>query len=61
MLALPGYVRTRFPGRTAVMLTVNADNPPAIALYAATGFTEAGVGLYTGGHSGPQHVLRLDV
>lgn len=61
MLALPDYVRTRFPGRTTVMLTVNADNPPAIALYAATGFADAGLGLYEGGHSGPQHVLRLDV
>ncbi|WP_035125980.1 GNAT family N-acetyltransferase [Conexibacter woesei] len=61
MLALPDYVRARFPGRTAVLLTVNADNPPAIALYAATGFVDAGVGIYEGGHAGPQHVLRLDV
>lgn len=61
MLALPDYVRAHFPGRTVVMLTVNADNPPAIALYAATGWVDAGVGLYEGGHAGPQHVLRLDV
>jgi ribosomal protein S18 acetylase RimI-like enzyme len=61
MLALPAYVRARFPGRTTVMLTVNVDNPPAIALYAAAGFTDAGVGLYEGGHAGAQHVLRLDV
>jgi GNAT superfamily N-acetyltransferase len=61
MLALPDYVRSRFPGRTVVMLTVNADNPPAIRLYASTGWVDAGVGLYEGGHAGPQHVLRLDV
>jgi ribosomal protein S18 acetylase RimI-like enzyme len=61
MLALPAYVRTRFPERRTVALTVNVDNPAAIALYAATGFVDAGGGLYYGGHAGPQHVLLLAV
>jgi GNAT superfamily N-acetyltransferase len=61
MLALPAYVRARFPDRIAVLLTVNTDNPPAIALYASAGFVDAGVGIYNGGHAGAQHVLRLDV
>jgi ribosomal protein S18 acetylase RimI-like enzyme len=61
MLALPAYVRERFPRRRFVTLTVNVDNPPAIALYCSTGFVEAGTGLYHGGAAGPQHVLILDV
>jgi ribosomal protein S18 acetylase RimI-like enzyme len=61
MLALPGYVRERFPERRTVALTVNVDNPVAIALYAATGFVDAGAGLYHGGHAGPQRVLLLHV
>ena len=61
MARLPAYVRARFPGRRFVTLTVNADNPPAIALYRRAGFVEAGVGIYHGGRAGPQHVLMLDV
>jgi|SRR4051812_19649168 GNAT superfamily N-acetyltransferase len=61
MLALPDYVRARFPDRTTVALTVNVDNPPAIRLYASAGFVDAGTGVYHGGHSGPQHVLLLRV
>jgi ribosomal protein S18 acetylase RimI-like enzyme len=61
MRALPAYVRARFPERTTVALTVNTDNPAAIALYASAGFVDAGTGLYHGGHAGPQHVLLLDV
>lgn len=61
MAALPAYVREHFPERRTVALTVNADNPAAIALYARAGFVDAGVGIYRGGRSGPQHVLVLDV
>lgn len=61
MAQLPAYVRERFPTRRFVMLTVNTDNPPAIALYRHAGFVDAGVGLYQGGRSGPQQVLMLDV
>jgi ribosomal protein S18 acetylase RimI-like enzyme len=61
MLALPAYVRERFPERRFVTLTVNVDNPPAIALYRGTGFVDAGTGDYHGGTAGPQHVLVLDV
>jgi ribosomal protein S18 acetylase RimI-like enzyme len=61
MAQLPAYVRGRFPRRRFVVLTVNVDNPPAIALYRRAGFTDAGVGVYRGGSSGPQHVLMLDV
>ncbi|HWH95737.1 MAG TPA: GNAT family N-acetyltransferase [Baekduia sp.] len=61
LLALPAYVRARFPERRVVALTVNVDNPAAIALYARTGFKDAGTGVYDGGHAGPQHVLLLEV
>ncbi|HET6510052.1 MAG TPA: N-acetyltransferase [Baekduia sp.] len=61
MAQLPAYVRARFPRRRFVALTVNTDNPPAIALYRRAGFVEAGIGLYLGGRSGPQQVLMLDV
>jgi GNAT superfamily N-acetyltransferase len=61
MAALPAYVRARFPERRTVALTVNDDNPAAIALYARARFVDAGVGIYRGGRSGPQHVLVLDV
>jgi ribosomal protein S18 acetylase RimI-like enzyme len=61
MAALPAYVRARFPGRRFVVLTVNVDNPAAIALYARAGFVDAGVGDYLGGRTGAQHVLLLDV
>jgi ribosomal protein S18 acetylase RimI-like enzyme len=61
LLALPAYVREHFPERRVVALTVNVDNPPAIALYARTGFVDAGTGIYLGGHAGPQHVLLLEV
>jgi GNAT superfamily N-acetyltransferase len=61
MRALPAYVREHFPERRVVALTVNADNPAAIALYARAGFVDAGVGSYRGARSGPQHVLVLDV
>jgi ribosomal protein S18 acetylase RimI-like enzyme len=58
---LPAYVREHFPTRRFVTLTVNTDNPPAIALYRRAGFVDAGTGLYLGGRAGPQHVLILDV
>jgi ribosomal protein S18 acetylase RimI-like enzyme len=61
LAALPAYVRARFPGRRFVTLTVNVDNPVAIALYARAGFVDAGIGDYLGGRTGPQHVLLLDV
>lgn len=62
MRALPAYVRARFPTRRFVVLTVNLDNPPALALYRRTGFVAApGVPLYQGGRTGPQQVLILDV
>ena len=61
MAQLPAYVRERFPQRRFVVLTVHADNPPALALYRGAGFVDAGVGVYHGGRTGPQLVLRLDV
>jgi ribosomal protein S18 acetylase RimI-like enzyme len=61
MAQLPAYVRERFPRRRFVMLTVNTDNPAAIALYRHAGFVDAGTGLYHGGRSGPQQVLMLDL
>jgi RimJ/RimL family protein N-acetyltransferase len=61
MLALPSYVRERFPDHRTVALTVNVDNPAAIAAYTRAGFVDAGTGLWLGGTAGPQQVLLLDV
>jgi RimJ/RimL family protein N-acetyltransferase len=61
MSALPAYVREHFPECRTVALTVNVDNPAAIAVYARAGFVDAGVGLWHGGGGGPQQVLLLDV
>jgi RimJ/RimL family protein N-acetyltransferase len=58
---LAPYVRERFPDIRTVALTVNTDNPPAIAVYRRAGFVDAGTGVYHGGTAGPQHVLLLDV
>jgi RimJ/RimL family protein N-acetyltransferase len=61
MAALPAYVRERFPEHRTVALTVNVDNPVAIAVYRRAGFVDAGTGVWHGGGAGPQHVLLLDV
>lgn len=60
MAALPAYVRSRFPERRRVALTVNVTNPAAIAIYRRAGFADTGE-VYRGGPAGPQHVLVLDV
>lgn len=41
-----------------MVLTVNARNPAARAVYLAGGFADTGE-LYLGGPAGPQHVMRL--
>ena len=58
-LALVAVLRDvvqRRPAARAMVLTVNARNTPALALYRRAGFRETG-GLYHGGRSGPQHVM----
>ncbi len=58
--ALPDYLRGHFPERAAVMLTVNCRNAPARHVYLAGGWVDTGA-IYSGGNSGPQHILRLDL
>lgn len=55
--ALGPYLAARHPEAPAVVLTVNAANPAAIACYRKGGFTKTGE-LWHGGRAGPQHVMR---
>lgn len=56
--ALPAFVRQHLPGARSVVLSVNARNPAARAVYVRGGFVDTGE-LFLGGPAGPQHVLRL--
>ncbi|WP_216965299.1 MULTISPECIES: GNAT family N-acetyltransferase [unclassified Lysobacter] len=49
-------LRTRYPDRRLLVLTVNCANAPAIASYLKAGFTDTGE-LFHGGSAGPQHVM----
>jgi GNAT superfamily N-acetyltransferase len=60
LAALPGYLRGRYPGQMLYYLTVNCRNVLAHTTYLKGGWTDAG-GLYHGGSSGPQHILRLEI
>ena len=60
LAALPGYLATRYPGQRLYYLTVNCRNTLAYRAYLNAGWQDAG-GLYHGGSSGPQHILRLDL
>ena len=60
MLALGPYLRTGYPQAPGCVLTVNAVNLPARAIYLAGGFRDEG-GLHHGGRIGPQHILRMDL
>lgn len=57
--ALPGYLARRYPGQGLYYLTVNCRNSLAYQSYLKAGWQDAG-GLYHGGRSGPQHILRLE-
>lgn len=58
--ALPAYLRGQFPVAGSILLTVNCRNAPARHVYLAGGWVDTGA-IYSGGNSGPQHILRLDL
>ena len=58
VLALKPYLAARYPKRSAVLLTVNMQNPGAIRCYLKGGFADTG-GIYPHGLAGPQHILRM--
>lgn len=58
LAALPGYLAARYPGQRLYYLTVNCRNTVARDAYVKAGWHDTG-GLYHGGQSGPQHILRL--
>lgn len=59
LAALLGYLAGRYPGQTLYYLTVNCRNTRAHSAYLSGGWTDTG-GLYHGGSSGPQNILRLE-
>lgn len=60
LAALPGYLALRYPGQGLYYLTVNCRNTLAYEAYLNAGWRDAG-GLYHGGRSGPQNILRLEI
>lgn len=58
MAALPGLMAARYPQAQELVLTVNCRNGAARSVYLRAGWAEDAA-LYTGGRSGPQHVMRL--
>ncbi len=60
LAALPDYLKGHYPGQRLYYLTVNCRNARAYTAYLSGGWTASG-GLYHGGSSGPQHILRLDL
>lgn len=60
MAALPAYLAGVFPGKSAILLTVNCTNPLTRHVYLAGGWRDTGA-LYQGGRTGPQHILQLDL
>ncbi|MBY6068268.1 GNAT family N-acetyltransferase [Leisingera aquaemixtae] len=58
--ALKTYLPALYPGRGAVVLTVNLQNPGAIRCYLKGGFQDTG-GIHPHGLAGPQHILRMEL
>lgn len=58
MRALPGYLRGRYPQARRLWLTVNLQNPVAIASYRRGGFQDTGA-IWPHGDAGPQQIMRL--
>jgi RimJ/RimL family protein N-acetyltransferase len=58
VLALHPYLPRHYPGRSAVVLTVNLQNPGALRCYLKGGFQDT-QGIHPHGPAGPQHILRL--
>ncbi|MFU8864988.1 MAG: GNAT family N-acetyltransferase [Rhodobacterales bacterium] len=58
MRALPRYLQTHYPQARRLWLTVNLQNPAAIASYRKSGFQDTGA-IWPHGGAGPQHIMRL--
>ena len=58
MRALPAYLRAGYPAARRLWLTVNLQNPAAIASYRKGGFQDTGA-IWPHGGAGPQHIMRL--
>jgi RimJ/RimL family protein N-acetyltransferase len=58
MRALPAYLRDLYPEARRLWLTVNLQNPAAIASYRKGGFHDTGA-IWPHGSAGPQHIMRL--
>ena len=58
MRALPDYLRALYPTARRLWLTVNLQNPAAIASYRKGGFQDTGA-IWPHGNAGPQHIMRL--
>jgi len=58
MRALPPYLQTHYPQARRLWLTVNLQNPAAIASYLKSGFQDTGA-IWPHGSAGPQHIMRL--
>lgn len=56
--ALPELLKREYPDASGVVLTVNCRNKPAYHVYSAGGFHDTGE-IYTGGPSGPQHIMSM--
>jgi RimJ/RimL family protein N-acetyltransferase len=57
---LRAYLPRRYPGRSAVVLTVNMQNLAAVRCYRRGGFADTG-GIHPHGIAGPQHILRMEL
>ena len=60
MRALPAYLRGLYPQARRLWLTVNLQNPAAIASYRKGGFQDTGA-IWPHGVAGPQHIMRLSL
>lgn len=58
MEALPALMQAEYPQARSLVLTVNRQNPGALAVYLRAGFVDTGT-LFLGGRAGPQHILRM--
>ena len=55
---LPELLKREYPDAPGVVLTVNCRNKMAHHVYATSGFHDTGE-IYTGGPSGPQHIMTM--
>ncbi|MDC0658042.1 GNAT family N-acetyltransferase [Leisingera sp. SS27] len=56
--AFKTYLPAHYPDRSAVVLTVNMQNPGAVRCYRKGGFADTG-GIHPHGLAGPQYILRM--